>query len=117
MWEGAAVARPLLRLAVKAQRHAAFAAQVLTLLDQFLPIAFPTLAAATPKSPDIQEPLTPRELEVLRLLAAGASNPAIAEQLTLSLHTVKRHVAHILQKLEADSRSEAALRARDLGLL
>ncbi|HET9222412.1 MAG TPA: LuxR C-terminal-related transcriptional regulator, partial [Roseiflexaceae bacterium] len=60
------------------------------------------------------ETLTPREVDVLRLLANGASNPQIAERLVISLHTVKTHVAHILAKLGVSSRAEAMLRARDL---
>jgi predicted ATPase/DNA-binding NarL/FixJ family response regulator/DNA-binding transcriptional regulator YiaG len=67
-------------------------------------------------APALAEPLTPREVEVLRLLAAGASNPEIAERLHISPHTAKIHVAHILAKLGAGSRTEAAVRARDLGL-
>nr|CAA9259324.1 hypothetical protein AVDCRST_MAG63-2342 [uncultured Armatimonadetes bacterium] len=63
------------------------------------------------------ETLSPREIEVLRLVAAGSSNQAIAENLVLSLHTVKRHVANILAKLDAASRTEAVSRARTLGLL
>jgi predicted ATPase/DNA-binding CsgD family transcriptional regulator/transcriptional regulator with XRE-family HTH domain len=63
------------------------------------------------------ETLTPREVDVLRLLANGASNPQIAERLVISLHTVKTHVAHILAKLSVTSRAEAMLRARELGIL
>ena len=51
--------------------------------------------------------LTPREREVLELVARGASNKQIARQLDLSLHTVKRHVANILTKLNATSRIQA----------
>jgi non-specific serine/threonine protein kinase len=61
--------------------------------------------------------LTAREVEILRLMAAGLSNEAIGQNLYLSLHTVKRHVASILRKLDASSRTEAASRARDLGLV
>jgi LuxR family maltose regulon positive regulatory protein len=61
--------------------------------------------------------LSSRELEVLRLLAAGRANREIATQLFLSLHTVKKHVTHILDKLGAGNRTEAVARARDLGLL
>ena len=61
--------------------------------------------------------LTARELEVLRLLAAGRSNQAIAQELVVAVGTAKRHVANILGKLQAESRLEAVARARDLGLL
>lgn len=60
-------------------------------------------------------PLSPREVEVLELIATGATNPAIARELTISTHTVKRHVANILRKMEASSRTEAAVRARSIG--
>ena len=63
------------------------------------------------------EPLTDRELEVLHLLAGGASNQAIADALIISLGTVKAHISHILGKLDARNRTEAVLRAQDLGLL
>ena len=63
------------------------------------------------------EPLTARELEVLRLLAAGKSNQAIARQLVVTLDTVKSHVGRILAKLGAANRTETVARARDLGLL
>jgi LuxR family maltose regulon positive regulatory protein len=63
------------------------------------------------------EPLTARELEILRQIAAGASNQEIAERCVLSVGTVKGHVNHILGKLAAHNRTEAAARARELGLL
>jgi LuxR family maltose regulon positive regulatory protein len=62
------------------------------------------------------EALTAREVEVLRLVAVGLSNQAIADRLVISLHTAKRHVANILEKLGAASRTEAAARARQLGV-
>jgi LuxR family maltose regulon positive regulatory protein len=62
-------------------------------------------------------PLTSRELEVLQLLATGRSNRAIADELVVSLDTVKRHVTHILDKLEVANRTQAVIRARELGLL
>ena len=61
--------------------------------------------------------LTPRELEVLAAMADGASNKAIARRLGISFHTAKFHVAAILAKLEADSRTEAVTRAAQLGLV
>jgi LuxR family maltose regulon positive regulatory protein len=63
------------------------------------------------------EPLTPRETEVLRLIVAGASNPQIAQELFVTVNTVKRHITHILGKLGVDNRTQAAMRARELGLL
>jgi LuxR family transcriptional regulator, maltose regulon positive regulatory protein len=67
--------------------------------------------------PGLVEQLTARELEILALLAAGAPNSRIAEQLVVSLDTVKKHVSHILGKLGAANRTEAVTRARQLGLI
>jgi LuxR family maltose regulon positive regulatory protein len=67
--------------------------------------------------PELVEQLTARELEVLVLLAAGMTNPRIAEQLVVTLDTVKKHVSHLLDKLGAANRTEAVTRARQLGLL
>jgi DNA-binding NarL/FixJ family response regulator len=61
--------------------------------------------------------LTPRELEVLAAMADGASNKAIALRLGISVHTVKFHVAAILARLQADSRTEAVMKAAQLGLV
>jgi LuxR family maltose regulon positive regulatory protein len=63
------------------------------------------------------EPLSERELEVLRLVAEGASNKTIADALVVSVGTVKSHLNHLLGKLAAHSRTEAVARARALGLL
>jgi LuxR family transcriptional regulator, maltose regulon positive regulatory protein len=67
--------------------------------------------------PDLAEPLTSRELEVLQMLAAGRSNQAIAGQLVVTLDTVKKHVSHVLGKLGAANRTEAVARARELSLI
>ena len=67
--------------------------------------------------PGLAESLTDRELEVLRLIAAGRSNQRIAHDLVVALDTVKKHVTHILGKLGAANRTEAAARARQLGLI
>ena len=61
--------------------------------------------------------LTSRELEVLGMLAAGTPNQVIAEELFVTLFTVKKHISHILAKLGAANRTEAVARARDLGLI
>jgi len=63
------------------------------------------------------QPLTPRELEVLAAIADGASNKMIARRLGISFHTVKFHVASILEKLDAESRAEAVAEAARRGLV
>jgi LuxR family transcriptional regulator, maltose regulon positive regulatory protein len=67
--------------------------------------------------PGLVEALSGRELEVLRLLAAGKRNQQIAEELVVALNTVKKHVTHVLEKLGAANRTEATARTRELGLL
>jgi DNA-binding NarL/FixJ family response regulator len=62
-------------------------------------------------------PLTPREREVLELVATGATNREIAGRLHLSPHTVKEHTSSLYRKLEARNRADAVLRAQRLGLL
>jgi DNA-binding NarL/FixJ family response regulator len=63
------------------------------------------------------EQLSPRELDVLRLLVTGASNKTIAARLTLSENTVRSHISHILQKLDVESRGEAVAVALQQGLV
>jgi DNA-binding NarL/FixJ family response regulator len=63
------------------------------------------------------EPLSERELEILGLIARGDSNREIADQLFIAEGTVKNHVTHILGKLGVRDRTQAALKARELGLL
>jgi LuxR family maltose regulon positive regulatory protein len=75
----------------------------------------PTSAGAGPSV--LIEPLSPRELEVLHLIAAGSTNQAIADQLFIALGTVKAHTGSIYRKLDVANRTEAAARARQLGLL
>jgi DNA-binding NarL/FixJ family response regulator len=65
----------------------------------------------------LQEELTPRELEVLRLVAEGLPNKTIAQRLDISEHTVKFHVNAVLGKLGVGSRTEAVVRATRLGLI
>lgn len=67
--------------------------------------------------PGLPEPLTARELDVLRLLADGKTNQRIARALVLTIDTVKKHVSHVLGKLGAANRTEAVSRARELDLL
>jgi len=65
----------------------------------------------------IIDPLTDRELDVLRLAAKGFTNKAIGVQLSISDRTVQGHLAHIFAKLQANSRTEAVMRAVSLGLI
>ncbi len=65
----------------------------------------------------ILEPLSERELQILRLMARGASNQEIADELVITVGTVKSHVTHIFGKLGAENRTKAVARARELGLL
>jgi DNA-binding NarL/FixJ family response regulator len=72
---------------------------------------------AAPSVQPLVVPLTDRELEVVRLLAEGRSNREIAAALFLAEGTIKNHVTNVLAKLEARDRTQAALRARALGLV
>jgi DNA-binding NarL/FixJ family response regulator len=65
----------------------------------------------------LAEPLTARETEILQLLAQGQTNPQIARALVVSPGTVKNHVRHIIAKLQVSDRTQAAVRAIELGLL
>jgi len=87
-------------------------------------VAFSVLAdnaadrlADSPSHPQREPVLTPREREVLRLLAAGASNKLIARKLGISFHTAKFHVASIAEKLDATGRTDAVAQAVRLGLI
>jgi len=70
-----------------------------------------------PPAQPLIEPLSPRELEVLHLMAQGLSNQEICERLFLALSTVKGHNRNIFGKLQVQRRTEAVARARELGLL
>jgi DNA-binding CsgD family transcriptional regulator len=76
------------------------------------------VTALTAEKPAEQDAaLTPREIEVLTLLAEGASNKSIARRLGISIHTVKFHVASLLDKFEAIGRTDAVTQAVRLGVI
>jgi len=73
------------------------------------------MAAGAREPPEVE--LTPRELDVLALMAEGASNKAIARQLGISVHTAKFHVGSILDKLDATGRTDAVAHAARRGVI
>ena len=92
----------------------AAANNLVTLDPQIAPLLLPAVHPAM--SPPV-DPLTPRELEVLQHLAQGLPNKSIARRLNISDHTVKFHVNAIMSKLGAQSRTEAVVKATQLGLI
>lgn len=110
--EGPALARLLVALLPSGHQHA----YVEKLLAAFPPADQHTSAAA-PDQGELIEALSERELEVLALIAQGLSNQAIADQLYISLHTVKVHARRIYAKLAVDNRTQAVVRGKSLGIL
>jgi LuxR family maltose regulon positive regulatory protein len=108
------------RLWIKKQSHPHdhklldYTAKILATFEQ--PAATPQSKIQNPKS-KILDPLSPRELEILHLIAQGLSNQEIGERLFLALDTVKGHNRRIFDKLQVQRRTEAIARARELGLL
>jgi LuxR family maltose regulon positive regulatory protein len=104
---------PLARLLQEARSRAvmpSYVANLLTAIGCDLAISAPTGAA-------LPEPLSPREQEILELIAAGLTNPEIAVKLVISPETVKKHTGNIYGKLSVHGRTEAVARARALDLL
>ncbi len=107
--------RDLLRRAVAQRIGADYARRLLVAFggsdDSNLPHPSP------PRGEGLAESLTPRELEILRLVAVGMQNQAIADHLVISLPTVKRHIANVYGKLDVGTRTAAVARATELKLL
>jgi LuxR family maltose regulon positive regulatory protein len=87
------------------------------LLNAFGEIGKPAALRSPVESTALVEQLTPREMEVLELLAAGDSNQAIADKLFITVRTVKKHASNIYGKLNVNNRIQAVAQARQLGLL
>ncbi len=99
--------------------HAAVRDYARTLLEHIPAGPAPVMPSPPPPTllpPDV-EPLTPRELEVLQLIAAGKSNGEIAGAMVVAVSTVKAHINSIFGKLGVTSRTQALVRARELQLL
>jgi len=123
--EGMPVARALMNLSgsVKDPNRSMYVQEILkafpeSIRNQVQP-APPELSIRTGKAESLLpvEKLTPRELEVLALVAAGDSNQAIAQKLFITVSAVKKHTGNIFGKLNVTSRTQAVARASELGLL
>jgi len=111
---GASIGELLRRVALRGT-HPNYVGKLLAAVEAAPPVPLkPNVDAANEA---LIEPLTDRELEVLRLIAAGLSNADIADQLYIAVSTVKKHINHLYGKLEVHRRTQAVARARELDLL
>jgi LuxR family maltose regulon positive regulatory protein len=87
-------------------------------LDSLLDACQAAFGQSTPAQPEeLLDPLTPRELQILRLIGKGYSNPEIASELVVTINTIKKHTSNIYGKLGVRSRTQAVARAHELNLL
>ncbi len=108
---------PSLRAAAQRGVTPAYTARLLDMLASETTPAASALRSAAQAGMPLAEPLSPRELEVLHLLAGGATNQEIARRLVIAERTAKKHVTNILGKLGATNRTQAVARAHAAGLL
>ena len=110
---------PVARLLREAESRGVATEYIGQLLKAFTSLNYDAAkkTTTTPQTQSLVEPLSERELEVLKLMAAGLSNREIADRLVIGLGTAKTHVHNICAKLDARSRAEAAARARELALI
>jgi LuxR family maltose regulon positive regulatory protein len=109
---------PMARLLQEATGHGIAPDYVRRLLAAFEAEGVESISASlVPSTPSLVEPLTSREMEVLHLLGEGRSNREIAEALVITLNTVKKYTGNIYGKLGVHSRTQAVVRAQELGLL
>jgi len=105
----------LLRRALLQDIAPGYAGRLLAVLGESVPP--PSSAVQAMVDQPLVDPLTEREVDVLRLVAAGLSNREIAQELVVAVSTVKSHINHIYGKLDVKNRTQALARARTLGLL
>jgi LuxR family maltose regulon positive regulatory protein len=121
--EGAPMAALLAPIARGTSPVAAYAATLLAAIPERLEPGDLRLVNLLPASnlphpvSNLVEPLSTREIEILRLIADGHSNQAIADTLIIAVSTVKRHINNIYGKLDVQSRIQALVRARELQLI
>jgi LuxR family maltose regulon positive regulatory protein len=111
--------RKLLQLAATKNIQPQFVNELLAAFNGITPQSEALIQSSTaaPNQKSLVDPLTERECEVLKLIAAGCTNQQIADELVVSLNTVKKHTTHIYGKLDVQNRTEAANYARELGLV
>jgi LuxR family transcriptional regulator, maltose regulon positive regulatory protein len=107
----------ILKSSLKDMQESGLAAYVRGLLDAFEQEQAGVTTGSPQRPPAMLEPLTPQEQRILHLVAEGASNQQIANQLVISLVTVKKHVSNILSKLGVANRTQALVRAKEYDLL
>jgi LuxR family maltose regulon positive regulatory protein len=112
--EGAPMAQLLMRMPRDGHGSRRYRDLLLTLLGSATNADDGSSASTAPGAATLSEPLSDRELEVLRLIIAGCSNREIAERLVIAVSTVKWYINAIYGKLQVDSRTRAIARARDL---
>jgi LuxR family maltose regulon positive regulatory protein len=105
--------RTLLRHAAAGGIASSYTQRLLAAFDE----SAPPVSTAAQAAPGLAEPLTGREVEILRLIATGMRNQEIADHLFISLSTVKRHIANAYRKLDVSHRTEAVARANELNLV
>jgi len=112
---------PALRLLLQrlSQRGVApgYLSQILAAFDTFPQAERPPQTTLAPRGAGTLDLLTSREEEILRLMAEGLTNQEIANELVISLYTVKRHATNIYNKLNVSSRRQAVRAAQQLGVL
>jgi LuxR family transcriptional regulator, maltose regulon positive regulatory protein len=107
--EGAPMARLLRRMLARAPAS--------EYIGRLLEAFGESVKIESPVTSKLINPLSPRELEVLRLIIDGATNKEIADELVLTVNTVKRHISNIFDKLQVSNRAQAIAQARELNLL
>jgi LuxR family maltose regulon positive regulatory protein len=104
----------LFKLCIRAGIQSDYVQKILTVIEHS---EIPDPEINLPQEKLLIEPLSDREVEVLELISLGMTNAQIAEELFISISTVKSHVSHIISKLGGNNRTEAVVRAKQLGIL